>query len=137
MANQLRRTYPGLAAEAPSSVTLPHTAGNRSKDLATSLLNAGLILPLLDGLDEQGDFVAAVRRIDRGLGHAPTELTLRAAGAAYRARLTGSPAELSELIELAPDLPNGSYRGVLSDVVCAGPALPAGLVDAARRVRNS
>ncbi|MFD7409541.1 NACHT domain-containing protein [Streptomyces sp. NPDC059866] len=52
MADQLRRTYPGLAAEAPSSVALTHTAGSRSKDLATSLLNAGLILPLLDGLDE-------------------------------------------------------------------------------------
>ncbi|MGH1555217.1 hypothetical protein ACRAWF_35210 [Streptomyces sp. L7] len=41
-----------------------------------------------------GDFAAAVRLIDQGIEHGPTELTLRAAGAAYRARLTGSPAEL-------------------------------------------
>lgn len=62
---------------------------------------------------------------------------LRAAGAAYRARLTGSPADLSELIELAPNLPNDSYRDLLIDHACAGPALPAELVAAARGIQNS
>ncbi|MGW7200229.1 hypothetical protein [Streptomyces chryseus] len=86
---------------------------------------------------EQGDFGAAVRLTDQGLRYEPTELSLRAAGAAYRARLTGSPAELRELIELAPNLPNDSYRGLLIDHECAGPALPAELVAAARRIQNS
>ncbi|WP_240677331.1 hypothetical protein [Actinacidiphila soli] len=64
-------------------------------------------------------------------------LPLRAAGAAYRTRLTGSPAALRELIELAPRLPNDSYRGLLIDHACAGPALPAQLVAAAHRIQNS
>ncbi|MEV0175466.1 tetratricopeptide repeat protein [Streptomyces sp. NPDC050803] len=98
--------------------------------------NWSLYLDLADVHAEQGDFAAAVRLIDRGMKHEPTELTLRAAGAAYRARLTGSPADLSELIELAPNLPNDSYRDLLIDYACAGPALPAELVDTARRIRN-
>ncbi|MFD7098602.1 tetratricopeptide repeat protein [Streptomyces xanthophaeus] len=98
--------------------------------------NWSLYLDLADVRAEQGDFAAAVRLVDQGLGHEPADLTLRAAGAAYRARLTGSPADLSALIELAPHLPNASYRRLLIDHACAGPALPAELVDAARRIRN-
>lgn len=48
----------------------------------------------------------------------------------------GSPADLGELIELAPGLPNDSYRDLLIDHACAGPGLPAELVAAARRLRN-
>ncbi|MFI9809062.1 tetratricopeptide repeat protein [Streptomyces sp. NPDC052301] len=99
--------------------------------------NWSLYLDLADVRAEQGDFAAAVGLIEQGLEHEPTELTLRAAGAAYRARLTGSPAALDELVELAPDLPNDSYRDLLIDHACAGPELPAELVAAARRFRSS
>ncbi|MGR6968194.1 tetratricopeptide repeat protein [Streptomyces cynarae] len=102
--------------------------------LALDPANWSLYLDLADIRAEQGDFTAAVRLIDQGIKHEPTELTLRAAGAAYRARLTGSPADLSELIKLAPNLPNDSYRDLLIDHACAGPALPAELVAAARGI---
>ncbi|MEU6878868.1 tetratricopeptide repeat protein [Streptomyces sp. NPDC046712] len=106
--------------------------------LALDPANWSLHLDLADVHAEQGDFADAVRLIDQGMKHEPTELSLRAAGAAYRARLTGSSADLSELIELAPNLPNGpSYRDLLIDHACAGPALPAELVAAARRIQNS
>lgn len=105
--------------------------------LALDPVNWSLCLDLADVRAEQGDFAAAVRLIDQGMEHEPTELVLRAAGAAYRARLTGSPTELSALIDLAPNLPNDSYRDLLIDHACAGPALPAELVAAARRIQNS
>lgn len=105
--------------------------------LALEPANWSLYLDLADVRAEQGDFTAAVRLIDQGLKHEPAELTLRAAGAAYRARLTGSAAELGELIELAPNLPNDSYRHLLIDHACVGPALPSELVAAARRIQNS
>ncbi|MFE9849457.1 tetratricopeptide repeat protein [Streptomyces sp. NPDC005576] len=104
--------------------------------LALDPANWSLHLDLADLRVEQGDFETAVRLIDQGLEHEPTEPTLRAAGAAYRARLTGSPTALSELIELAADLPNSSYRDLLVDHACAGPELPAELVEAARRIRK-
>jgi len=97
--------------------------------------NWSLYLDLADLYADQGDFAAAVRLTDKGLEHEPSELTLRAAGAAYRARLTGSTAGLSELVELVPFLPNDSYRDMLIDYACAGPALPAELVAVARRVQ--
>ncbi|MCL3994650.1 hypothetical protein [Streptomyces lavenduligriseus] len=43
---------------------------------------------------------------------------------------------LSELIELAREMPNDSYRNLLIDHACAGPALPAELVAEARHIRN-
>ncbi|WP_326762804.1 NACHT domain-containing protein [Streptomyces phaeochromogenes] len=52
MAGQLRRTHPGLATVAPLPVTLTDTTDRGPSDLALYLLNAGLILPLLDGFDE-------------------------------------------------------------------------------------
>lgn len=104
--------------------------------LALDPANWSLHLDLADLRVEQGDFETAVRLIDQGLEHEPSEPTLRTAGAAYRARLTGSPAELTRLIELAPDLANRSYRDLLIDHACAGPGLPAELVAAARRIRN-
>ncbi|MGW2016866.1 tetratricopeptide repeat protein [Streptomyces sp. NPDC001927] len=113
------------------------TAAAFERALTLDPANWSLYLDLADIHAEQGDFTAAVRLIDQGMEHESTELTLRAAGAAYRARLTGSPAELSELIELAPNLPNDSYRDLLIDHACAGPALPAELVAAARRIQNS
>jgi tetratricopeptide (TPR) repeat protein len=105
--------------------------------LALEPANWSLYLDLADVRAEQGDFTSAVRLIDQGMRYEPTELSLRAAGAAYRARPTGSHADLSELIELAPNLPNDSYRDLLIDHACAGPALPAELVAAARCIQNS
>ncbi|MFF7349953.1 NACHT domain-containing protein [Streptomyces antimycoticus] len=49
LAEQLRRSYPGLAA--PTSASLTGAAG-ASGDLAQALLDTGRILPLLDGFDE-------------------------------------------------------------------------------------
>lgn len=110
------------------------TAAAFERALALDPTNWSLHLDLADLHAEQGDFATAVQRIDQGLRHAPTELTLRAAGAAYRARLTGSPDELTRLIALAPELPKDSYLGLLIDHACAGPGLPADLVAAARRI---
>ncbi|MFD6423030.1 tetratricopeptide repeat protein [Streptomyces sp. NPDC060198] len=104
--------------------------------LALDPANWSLHLDLADLRVEQGDFETAVRLIDQGLEYEPSEPTLGAAGAAYRARLTGAHTELSRLIELAPDLANRSYRDLLIDHACAGPGLPAELVAAARRIRN-
>ncbi|MFD3604879.1 NACHT domain-containing protein [Streptomyces sp. NPDC058656] len=52
MAGQLRRTHPGLATAAPLAVALTDTINGGPSDLALYLLNAGRILPLLDGFDE-------------------------------------------------------------------------------------
>ncbi|MFF9021953.1 tetratricopeptide repeat protein [Streptomyces eurythermus] len=104
--------------------------------LALEAANWSICLDLADVQAEQGDFTSAVRLVDQGLRHEPAELFLRAAGAAYRARLTGSLTDLSELIELAREMPNGSYRNLLIDHACAGPALPAELVAEARHIRN-
>ncbi|MFF9817557.1 tetratricopeptide repeat protein [Streptomyces sp. NPDC014006] len=80
--------------------------------------NWSLHLDLADLRAEQGDFAAAVRLADQGLMCEPTEPTLRAAGAAYRARLNGSPADLRELLALAPQLPSSPYRNLLLGVAC-------------------
>ncbi|MFJ4368940.1 hypothetical protein ACIP4S_33070 [Streptomyces chartreusis] len=52
MADQLRQTHPGLTSKIPSSIALAETAVNRRDDIATYLVNAGLILPMFDGFDE-------------------------------------------------------------------------------------
>ncbi|WP_210408178.1 tetratricopeptide repeat protein [Allokutzneria sp. NRRL B-24872] len=98
--------------------------------------NWSLHLDLADTHAAMGDFAAAVRSADQGLEHEPSEVTLRAARAAYRTRLTGSAVDLSELVELAPLVPNDTYRDVLIDHACAGPDLPAELVAAARDVQD-
>ncbi len=104
--------------------------------LALDPANWSLHLDLADVHAEQGDFASAVRLIEQGMTYEPEELSLRAARAAYRARLTGSPADLSELIGLTPNLPNDSYRSLLIDCACAGPDLPAELVAEARRIQG-
>jgi tetratricopeptide (TPR) repeat protein len=113
------------------------TAAAFERALTLDPANWSLFLDLADVRAEQGDFASAVRLVAEGMKHEPADLTLRAAGAAYRSRLTGSPADLSELVELVPNLPNDSYRDLLIDVACAGPALPADLVAAARRIQNT
>ncbi|MER6731063.1 tetratricopeptide repeat protein [Streptomyces puniciscabiei] len=112
------------------------TAAAFERALALDPANWSLYLDLADVRAEQGDFAAAVRLTEQGMRHEPDEPTLRAARAAYRARLTGSPADLGELVELAPGLPHDAYRDLLIDHACAGPALPAELVAAARRIQH-
>lgn len=113
------------------------TASAFERALALEPANWSLYLDLADLRAEQGDFAASVQLIGQGLEHEQTETTLRAAGAAYHARLTGSPDDLRELIELAPHLPNDSYRGLLIDHACAGPALPSELIAEVRRFHSS
>ncbi|NUP53134.1 MAG: tetratricopeptide repeat protein [Catenulispora sp.] len=86
--------------------------------------NWSLCLDAADLQAEKGDFASAVRLVAQGLEHETDAVTLRAARAAYGARLTGSSADLSELIELAPELEKESYRGFLITVACDGPDLP-------------
>ncbi|MFF9484725.1 hypothetical protein [Streptomyces sp. NPDC014676] len=99
--------------------------------------NRSLHLDLADVRAEQGDFAAAVTLVEQGLRHEPHEVSPRAAGAAYRTRLSGSSDDLKALISLAPELANTVYRNLLIDHACAGPELPRGLVAKARRIRGS
>ncbi|WP_416974503.1 tetratricopeptide repeat protein [Streptomyces sp. 4F14] len=113
------------------------TAAAFERALTLDPTNWSLHLDLADIRAEQGDFTAAVHLTAEGLTHEPTEPTLRAANAAYRTRLTGSPAALAEFLELAPNLPNISYRNTLIDHACAAHSLPADLIATARRIRNN
>ncbi|NUS13330.1 MAG: tetratricopeptide repeat protein, partial [Streptomyces sp.] len=99
--------------------------------------NWSLHLDLADVRAEQGDFAAAVHRTEQGLTLAPGEITLRAARAAYRTRLSGSAEDLRALIRMAPRLTNPSYRDLLFDYACAGEGLPRDLVADARRSLKS
>lgn len=102
--------------------------------LALDPANWSLYLDLADLRAEQGDFAAAASLAGQGLEHEPHEVSLRAAGAAYRTRLSGSPDDLRALIAVAPDLANTSYRDLLIDCACAGPGLPPSLVAEARSI---
>lgn len=98
--------------------------------------NWSLYLDLADVRAEQGDFAAAASLVEQGLEHEPAEISLRAASAAYRTRLSGSSDDLKALITLAPELTNTTYRNLLIDYACAGPKLPRMLVAKARRMRG-
>ena len=113
------------------------TAAAFERALGLDPANWSLYLDLADLRAEQGDFATAVQLTAQGLEHEAAEPTLRAAGAAYRARLTGSPAALRELIDLVPQLANDSYRALLVKHACAGPSLPEELLAEARSVQNS
>ncbi len=108
-------------------------------DSALSLdpANWSLYLDLADVRARQGDFAAAVSLVERGLRHEPHEVSLRAAGAAYRTRLSGSSDDLRALMTLAQDLTNTSYRDRLIGHACAGPGLPRHLVAEARRIGSN
>ncbi|WP_254396812.1 hypothetical protein [Streptomyces sp. AC558_RSS880] len=105
--------------------------------LALDCVNWSLYLDLADVRAEQGDFAAAARLAAQGLEHEPHEISLRAAAAAYRTRLSGSSDDLRTLIALAPELANTTYRNLLTDYACAGPKLPRRLVAKAHRIRNT
>ncbi|MDN3357883.1 tetratricopeptide repeat protein [Actinomadura sp. DC4] len=104
--------------------------------LALEPANWSLYLDLADTRVAQGDYAAAVDLVDRGLRQEPQEVTLRAARAAFRARHAGSAADLTELIALAPSLPDPGYRNWLLDQACDGSGLPADLVTTARALKN-
>ncbi|MCX5262346.1 tetratricopeptide repeat protein, partial [Streptomyces canus] len=99
--------------------------------------NWSLYLDLADVRAEQGDFAAAASLVERGLEYEPHEVSLRAARAAYRTRVSGSPDDLGALIALAPELVNTTYRNLLIDYACAGPKLPRRLVAKAHHIRKS
>ncbi|QIP88252.1 hypothetical protein GLX30_34320 [Streptomyces sp. Tu 2975] len=99
--------------------------------------NWSLYLDLADVRAEQGDFAAAARLVDLGLQYEPDEVSLRAAGAAYRTRFSGSSDDLRALIALAPQLANITYRNLLINYACAGPKLPRRLVAEAHRIRKN
>lgn len=88
MADQLRRTYPGLAAAPPSRAVLTATAADGPGDLALYLLNAGRILPLFDGFDElpPAQHATALDLLNRALP-ASQPLALTSRTAPYRAAL--------------------------------------------------
>ncbi|MFK0170565.1 tetratricopeptide repeat protein [Streptomyces sp. NPDC090306] len=98
--------------------------------------NWSLYLDLADVRAEQGDFAAAANLVEQGLRHGPHEVTLRAAGAAYRTRLAGSSDDLRALITLAPEIADPTYRNLLIDYACAGPRLPQELVAEAHLARR-
>ncbi|WP_344322400.1 NACHT domain-containing protein [Streptomyces macrosporus] len=92
MADQLRRAHPGLhnPASAPASAV---TSRPEAHDLARELLDARLILPLLDGFDELPPALHAVAldAINRALP-AKQPLVLAARSAEYRAAVARSDA---------------------------------------------
>ncbi|WP_344323904.1 NACHT domain-containing protein [Streptomyces macrosporus] len=85
MAEQLRRAHPGLRAPASAPATAV-TSRPEAHDLAQELLDARLILPLLDGFDELPPALHAVAldAINRTLP-AKLPLVLAARAAEYRA----------------------------------------------------
>ncbi|MER5197348.1 NACHT domain-containing protein [Streptomyces sp. NPDC002755] len=98
MAGQLRRAHPGLATAAPPSFALMHAIDGQPGDLAMYLLNAGRILPLLDGFDElpPARHVTALDTLNRALpARQPVVLTSRTGP--YRMALTrpGTTARLN------------------------------------------
>lgn len=89
MAGQLCRAHPGLATVAPLSVALTDTTNRGPSDLALYLLNAGRILPLLDGFDElpPARHASALDMLNRALPpRQPLIMTSRTAP--YRTALT-------------------------------------------------
>ncbi|MGW8949315.1 tetratricopeptide repeat protein [Streptomyces sp. NPDC055709] len=116
---------------------LEQAAASFACALTLDSANWSLYLDLADVRAEQGDFAAAARLVEQGLEYEPHEVSLRAAGAAYRTRLSGSSDDLKALIALAPQLANTTYRNLLIDYACAGPKLPRSLVAEADRIRTN
>jgi hypothetical protein len=89
-------------------------------------------LDLADLLVGSGRVAAAIESVDRGLLQAPDEVVLKAAGAAFRARHTGSPEQLKALLALLPSLAEGDYGQWLIGQACRGPGLPGALAGEVR-----
>jgi tetratricopeptide (TPR) repeat protein len=75
--------------------------------------NWSLHLDLADLAAEEGDFTAAADLANRGEELEPADVTMRAAAAAYRARATGSVADLETFTELMPQV-GEPYRQTLA-----------------------
>ncbi|MFJ5234688.1 tetratricopeptide repeat protein [Kitasatospora sp. NPDC088391] len=86
--------------------------------------NWSLHLDLADLCASRADFAAAVAHAARGLSHAPDELLLRAAHAAYRTALTGDAGAFRHLLELAGELEPGPYRDGLLEYARSADGLP-------------
>jgi NACHT domain len=122
LADQLRRTYPGLVGPAPAAPTAAAPV-----DWAQALLDARLILPLLDGFDELPVAVhpAALDSLNRAL---PTRqpLILASRAAQYRNALT-HPATVrlngAAAIRLLPLTPDAAAAYLRRDA--GGPHVPA------------
>jgi tetratricopeptide (TPR) repeat protein len=98
--------------------------------------NWSLYLDLADLAAEDGDFAGAADLVREGLEHEPHDVTLRAAGAAYRARATGSVADLDLLLELAVSLSHAGYRDALIEHAVGRPDLPPDRVAVARKLQT-
>ncbi|MEO3742367.1 tetratricopeptide repeat protein [Plantactinospora sp. B5E13] len=89
------------------------TAAAFRRALALDPDNWSLHLDLADLAAEDGDFAEAAALATRGEELEPGDVTMRAAAAAYRARATGSVADLERFTELAPQVPE-PYRRTLT-----------------------
>jgi hypothetical protein len=90
----------------------PETAAAFRRALALDPANWSLYLDLADLAAEEGDFAEAAALATQGEQIEPDDVTMRAAAAAYRARSTGSVADLDALMEVAPQVPD-PYRRTL------------------------
>jgi tetratricopeptide (TPR) repeat protein len=97
--------------------------------------NWSLYLDLADIAAQDGDYQEAADLVRRGLEYESEDVTLQAAGAAYRARAESSVADMDLLLALAPDLGHAGYRNGLIDHALGAPALPPDRIAAARRLQ--
>jgi tetratricopeptide (TPR) repeat protein len=113
----------------------PQTAAAFRRALELDPTNWSLYLDLADLAAEDGDFAQAADLVRQGLAQEPEDATLRAAGAAYRARAEGSIADLDRLLELAPAVPSAGYRNGLIEHALGARDLPADRIAAARKIQ--
>ena len=90
------------------------TAAAFRRALTLDPANWSLYLDLADLAAQDGDFAEAATLATRGEALEPHDITMRAAAAAYRARSTGSVADLDTLTAVAPQVPE-PYRQTLLD----------------------
>ncbi|WP_433389516.1 tetratricopeptide repeat protein [Micromonospora sp. KLBMP9576] len=96
------------------------TAAAFRRALALDPANWSLHLDLADLAAEEGDFAEAAALATRGEELEPDDVTVRAAAAAYRARSTGSVADLNTLTELAPQVPEPYGRTLIDYAYARG-----------------
>jgi tetratricopeptide (TPR) repeat protein len=109
------------------------TAAAFRRALELDPTNWSLYLDLADLAAEDGDFAEAADLVRQGLEQEPTDVTLRAAGAAYRVRAEGSVTDLDMLLELVPEVPHAGYRNGLIEYAMGALDLPADRIAAVRR----
>ncbi|MFF8717711.1 NACHT domain-containing protein [Streptomyces sp. NPDC015184] len=125
LAEQLRRSHPGLRAPAP---TITATPGTRPTDLAQALLATGSIVPLLDGFDELPPALhtVALDTLNRTMP-ARQPLVLSSRAAPYRTALTRPDATVrlngAAGIHLLPLTPQAAADYLRRDA--GGPHAPA------------